>query len=605
MTVSLTPRFPVPDSDEAWGDWVSATRTKNWLEDDPLLDWLRQFGLDAGFVPDDERPGFDARTDMRTFVLDKGIEFESRVVELLHRELATHGLEFIHVAEGPQDVRDLDKAEATRQAIRNGIPLIEQAVLMDQVHGTYGVADLLVRSDVVNLLIPDTLSPAEERLPSPALGANHHYRVVDIKFRTLDLRKDGSGGADLVKYAAQVWIYNEALSRILGMTPSAAYLLGRSWTQGKERGDSCLERLARIDLLGPIKSDGELISTATLDAVAWIRRLRRDGAGWNPLPVPSVPELYPHARNTQDAPWHAAKTQIAAAIKELTVLPGMNPQLRRDAHARGILRWDDPRASAASLSISRTPDRTDAVIRVNRDTPAAIVTPPHITRADPAWRTAAAAEFFVDFETVSNMNDDFSRLPQINGQPLIFQVGCGWLEDGAWQFRQWTTDRLTETDEGRMLGDWIGFMQSHVAERGLTLADARLYHWSAAETSFLDNAYNAARTRHPEAAWPDLPWYDLLQLVVRAEPVAVAGAFGFGLKAVATGMHAAGLIETTWTDGPADGLGAMIGAWWCDDEARRTGVSMTELDLMREIGSYNEVDCRSMAEVLAWLRENR
>jgi hypothetical protein len=41
----------------------------------------------------------------------------------------------------------------------------------------------------------------------------------------------------------------------------------------------------------------------------------------------------------------------------------------------------------------------------------------------------------------------------------------------------------------------------------------------------------------------------------------VTGAFGFGLKAIARAMAAQGLIETTWEDGPADGLGAMVGAW--------------------------------------------
>jgi len=54
-------------------------------------------------------------------------------------------------------------------------------------------------------------------------------------------------------------------------------------------------------------------------------------------------------------------------------------------------------------------------------------------------------------------------------------------------------------------------------------------------------------------------------------------------------MHRAGLVETTWTDGPTDGLGAMIGAWWCDAEAAQTGVTLPEIELMQEIGRYNEV----------------
>jgi len=591
----------LPDSDDAWHDWVSATRTRNFLEDDPLLDWLALYGADHGFTPDDQLPGYDVRTDMRDFIFGKGIAFEAAVVALIREQLPT-----VRIADGPQDSRDLSKAQATNDAMREGVPVIEQAVLMDPRLRTYGVADLLVRSDRLNDLVPDTLTDGEATIPSPALNTPWHYRVVDIKFRTLKLLRDGGCAPDAAHYMAQVWIYNEALARILGMTPAASFLLGRSWEQGKNnRGDSCFERLARVDHDRQITDDRGPLSTATLAAVEWVRRLRREGAGWSPLPTPSVPELYPHARHAQDQPWHAAKAQISAELQELTLLPGMNPQLRRHAHAQHILRWDDPRASGAALGVTRGPEKTDAVLLINRDSPELLVAPERIEQADPAWRSPAPAEFYVDFETVSNLADDFSRLPQIGGQPLIFQIGCGWLEDGAWRFEQWTTKRLTEPDEAAIIDAWLAFMQARLTARGLSWTDARVYHWSAAEASFLVNAYNSARERHPERSWPDPPWFDLLTLLVRPEPVTVTGAFGFGLKAIASGMHGAGLIETTWTDGPTDGLGAMIGAWWCDTEAERTGVTLPEIELMVETGRYNEVDCRSMAEVLAWLRHNR
>ena len=83
------------------------------------------------------------------------------------------------------------------------------------------------------------------------------------------------------------------------------------------------------------------------------------------------------------------------------------------------------------------------------------------------------------------------------------------------------------------------------------------------------------------------------------------GAFDFSLKSLAKPMYTAGLIETTWGDASADGAGAMVGAWWCDAEAARSDGSMRDLEPMREIERYNEVDCRVMAELVAWLRENR
>lgn len=81
------------------------------------------------------------------------------------------------------------------------------------------------------------------------------------------------------------------------------------------------------------------------------------------------------------------------------------------------------------------------------------------------------------------------------------------------------------------------------------------------------------------------------------------GAMGFGLKPVAKALHAHGCIETIWDDGPVDGMGAMVGAWWCHDEALRLGCSMRELELMKEIAAYNEVDCRVMQEAVEYFRE--
>jgi predicted RecB family nuclease len=84
----------------------------------------------------------------------------------------------------------------------------------------------------------------------------------------------------------------------------------------------------------------------------------------------------------------------------------------------------------------------------------------------------------------------------------------------------------------------------------------------------------------------------------------VRGAVGFGLKAVAKALHQHGLIGTRWGDGPVDGLGAMVGAWWCAGEAASHGRALHELDLMHEIRAYNEVDCRAMMEIVDYLRRN-
>ncbi len=351
-----------------------------------------------------------------------------------------------------------------------------------------------------------------------------------------------------------------------------------------------------------------MIEDVAAEAIAWVRRLRAEGSTWHVLPEPTRPELYPHARNTEDAPWHAAKREIAERLGELTLLPAMNPERRAAAHVNGIRRWTDPDISAATLGVTSETfaARLDAVLAANRS-PQPTVLPERITRADPAWRDAPVAEFFVDLETVSNLDDDFARLPRIGGQALVAQIGCGHLDPaGVWRFAQWTVDALTIGEEGRIVGSWLDHVAGICGGVGQPLDAARINHWSAAEPVNLDTAYNAARTRHPDAGWPaDLPWFDVLEQVIRAEPVSVTRAFNFGLKSIAKAMYAAGFIETTWGDGPTDGLGAMVGTWSAAREATAAGIPLSTHPLMIEIATYNQVDCRTMAETVTWLRNNR
>ena len=247
----------------------------------------------------------------------------------------------------------------------------------------------------------------------------------------------------------------------------------------------------------------------------------------------------------------------------------------------------------------------DAVLAANRSVEP-VVLPARLDLEDETWLSPAPLELFVDFETVSNMADDFRALPGEGGQPLIFQIGCGRLEDGEWvfdpQLDQWTVDRLDEASEAKIIGAWVVRMQALCAERGITLEQARIYHWSPAETSTLSSAYNSARERHPQNEWPLLPWFDLLGEVVKKAPVTVTGAFGFGLKAIAKAMYAQGLIETSWGDGPTDGMGAMVAAWRVDESVDGSGGILLDDPLMREVADYNRVDCQVMAEILQWLR---
>jgi hypothetical protein len=281
-------------------------------------------------------------------------------------------------------------------------------------------------------------------------------------------------------------------------------------------------------------------------------------------------------------------------------------ELRSAAHAVGVTRWDDRRTSADLFGLDGEYARMlDAVIQVNRDA-GDVVRPRRVTADGEFWRFKPRSEAFVDFEFVHDLDDDFSSFPRKGGQSLIFQIGCGTYEHVRWSFQQFTVDDLSVEAEARMIDRWLSHLLELARDAGSDSAsEVRLVHWSLAEESSFERAYESARSRHPDRDWPPLGWYDLLGRVFRAEPIVVKGAFSFGLKSIARAMRAHGLIATEWSDGLADGAGAMAGAWSAAADSRARGRSLTESPVMQEIARYNEVDCRVMAEILEYLRRER
>ena len=586
--------------------WVSATATRNYAINDPLLDWLHYHGKSKGFKPDTEYSDYDERTDFRLFIMNQGNRFESAVMKYISELFPVH-----RVREPMESSSDDSVFSKTLSAMQSGSPVIYQAVLRDEQTETYGIADFLIRSDVFGELFSRYREDESVKLGSPFLGSESwHYRILDAKFTTLrfsaagNLLTSGSAWA----YMLQLFIYNRALGNMQGYAPPHAYLLGRKWSQTARgetlRGTNFMDRLGEVPMDYFSTSRGTL-ENAVANACEWIRNVRTNGHSWDPFPIPSVPELRPNMSSTADQPWHHAKSEINDTLKDLTTLWGVGVEKRNLANREGIFKWNHDGLKAEDLSIKAkgSAKTLQAILDVNR-IETGPVEPSFIEDPDNTWRQPATVEFFVDFETVSDLNDDFANSPESGGTPLIFMIGCGHLEEEKWIWRGFTTDRLTEKHEGLIIDQWMDYM--YQVQNRLDPSGYRptVFHWSHAEVSTFDSAFNSAKNRHIDKEWPSLNWYDFLKEVIKKEPVVVNGAFGFGLKAIAGSLNSQGLIETSWEAGPTDGLGAMVGAWWADGQAEQHGVTMTDIPMVREISEYNEVDCKVMMEIIEYLRKN-
>lgn len=608
--------------DTNWNDWISATKTRNYMLNDPLCDWLEYKNkpisnkLDCAAPSTRLTPKNEDSTNFTEFIMSQGIEFEKHIIKMISQKVGKSNLIKIRGEEGP---RTKEKVQETLNAILEGIPIIHSGVLHNPLNQTYGIPDLLVRSDWINKLVssPPYLSE-EEIIKAPITKGKYHYLVVDIKFSTLDLRSDGIhllNSHSYPAYKSQLLIYNEALANIQGYKPAKAFILGRKWKYIKNgikyEGKKCFDKLGCIDYEN---LDGGYIQKTT-EALEWIRDVRDPSSkDWNVSKVPlERKELYPNMSNLQDYPWRQDKEVIATQINEITSLWMMGVKNREVAHAKGIYSWDDKKCTVDKLGCSNIEGSfvrktLTEILKINKTStkgnPICGVSPKIIRNNLDDWKNLDVLEFYVDFETVNDVITDFSELPLAESIKFISMIGVGYIHplEERWIYKNFTVDKLTLIEEAKVCNDFCNYIQK--VSSTYKVQNPKCIHWAPAESIFWKDALDRhfPKSKKWFAEWD---WFDLLK-VFKSEPIVIKGCLSFGLKSVSKALKNLGHIQTGWESDSSclDGQGAIIGAWKAHKQSIKEGVSMKDTQLMKDIADYNESDVKVLYEIITYLREN-
>lgn len=583
-------------------EWVSATSTYNYMMKDPLLDWLKYHH--SSFVKKNNHFSPIVNKSLQsnysicnftTYIREQGCIFERKVMKFITKKFTSARIAQIN---GNRDPKNFLKYQDTLNAMEKGYPFIFGATLHNENNKTFGIPDLLVRSDWLQYLVKD----APEIINKSSKVGNYHYVVVDIKFTTLNLRADGIhvlNSGSFPAYKTQLCIYNLALETLQGYLPQCTYILGRRWKYSSKGdvflGDNCFDKLGVINYTTIDKNYLELTDLA----IAWVKTVKSvEASQWDILNYPLIrSELYPNMCNTHDYPWRNIKEAIAKETKELTKLWMVGPKNREIALSKGVSQWTDSECSSLTLGISgeKTAKILDAIIDINQDDKVKIL-PNKIKNNFGDWKNTEILEFFVDFETC---NDIVSTIkPMKIADSIIFMIGVGYINEDKWIYKHFTVDRLTGLEEQRICGDFASYIQNIANGR-----ECRCIHWSHAENSVWNNTID----KHDPVSydWMNLEWLDLLT-VFKTEPIVINNCMSYSLKDVAKAMQQHGFIETSWDMGSEciDGQSAMIAAKRAQDFAKEQGVSMVHVPLMKQIIKYNEVDVKVLAEVLFYLRKN-
>jgi hypothetical protein len=603
-----------------FSEWVSASKTRNYMLKDTLLDWLNLYGIKKNIVSFNENNSLS----FVNFIMEKGIKFEEHIIKLIKSSFTDD--EFVQIVHNMKNYsqRVLEYYEQSKKEILKGTPIIYQPLLLNKtgkLKYSYGMPDLLIRSDYLKFIV--TNSPLELDMihfKAPNLNGDYHYVVIDIKFTTLDLCCDGMrirNSGSFPAYKSQLYVYNHALGLIQGYEPSEAFIMGRKIKYDIKNThyscDNCFSQLGHIQYSD---WDKKYIQE-TIDAIQWIKRVRNEGNEWSLYPLPSVPELYPNMTCHNESQWDSFKNKYANEINEITLLWNCGIKNRILAHNNNIYSYNDSNCNSENLGINGDIQSPilNAIIGINQKVKFKnqydYINLNLNDEVDNFWAEPQKLLISVDFEYINNIFDNFETLPVSNTASYLFMIGVAFkIKNKPKEYKLFLLSELSNDAECQLIEQFYLFLRKLTDDNyGKSHDIPPLYHWGSFEKyqftkvcTNLSELYGETVKEQMTEYCNKLAWYDLNRCFIE-NPITINGCFKFGLKEIATRLYELKLINTKWEECKnINENTAMILAFNAYSEKTKKNVSIDKIPIMKDIIKYNMVDCFIIHDIVECLR---
>ncbi len=587
-----------------FSNMVSASSVRNYMLNDPLIDYLKEYNIYSlenekkqnshKKIPNSKaiiQPNVDAFTN---YILEAGIEFENELIKIIKKD---H--QVVKVSEFIQ-CKNKEKMDETIKLMKNGTPIIYQGVLHNYENETFGMPDLLIRSDYINKLLGyEVISNEEAKMPSPNLNVNYHYKVIDIKHSNISLRADGLhilNSESVPAFKGQIYIYMVALNNILGININKAYVWGKRYNyESKGERYQIQNFLNKLGVIDYDNVDNDYVNK-TNNAIEWVKTVRNEGSEWTLLPTPCRNELYPNMKNDKDGPWRRIKNELNDNIHEITRVWNCGIKRRNQAHTNKVYSWKNPKCTSKLMGFnpSKTASTIDAILDINRQNKD-IIRPKKILYDRNNWFKTKkdTMNFYLDFETLNSNLGSIIKNGNISydTNQYIFLIGVGYANNNNWKFKSFLMKNLTRNAELDIFNEFYLYINTILKENNKT--QAKFFHWCVAEPV----AYNRFKSKNNDTKFNDtfFTFYDLNKVFI-SEPVTVKGSLDFSLKTIAKALYNHELINSCWdqTSTCSNGLSAMILA---NNLYQQNLGTLDSEPIMKEIINYNEIDCKVLYEI--------
>ena len=574
--------------------FIGASSIRNYMLNDSVIDYLNKYNVNYIKKP---------TNIFLEYIMKAGIDFEIELINIIKRKhIVNTVVDNIALLNNNRD----KYYNMTINLMKSGCPIIYQGFLYNEENNTYGIPDLIVRSDYVNILMESEIIDFEEEyIPSDNLKTNYHYKIIDIKHSNIQLNSTGINilnTGSIPAYKGQIYIYLVALNKILGIDINKAYIWGKKYNYGSKGKSITIDNF--LNKLGVIDYDSfdEKYIKITNDAIEWKHFIKNNNQNLSILPYPSQKELLPNMKNEKDGVFKKSKQIISKSIKEITDIWYCNIEKRNNAHKKLIFSWDEKQCTAKNMGFNKgkISNIVDKILNINRQNKD-IILPKKILYERNIWNNKENENmnFYLDFET---LNSNFGSIIKdgviyYDNNQYIFLIGVGYSLNNKWIFKYFLMNYKTLKDEQKMFMNFYNYINNILINNNKKYA--KFYHWSSAEVTF----YNQFKKKHTIIIDDSMfKFYDLNKVFIN-EPIVIKGAFNFSLKTIAKTMNKYNFIKSNWDTNNvcSNGLSALILANQLYEE-KHNNIS-NEL-IMKDIIKYNEIDCKVMWEIHNYMINN-
>ena len=614
--------------------WVSASKLYNYINDDPLLDWLQLHGKKKGYKTDEEidyqeyldsssndeksinnsKLSFDEfvnknyEYNFMKYILEQGVQYENYVYKTLKNKYG----ELIVDIDGDFDFEKFEygkKLEKTRSLILNNTPIIYQGLVCDPDTKTFGFPDLIVREDYLSQFISIPVNEFE----TPKKYYN--YFIIDIKYHTLDYKKDSNcliPNPSQQQYISQMYLYTKGLRHLIhpsvincNLLEHKSYIIGRNWNDKINTSVGCIYFKLYDKIIEKIKKGLE-----------WYKELKYKGNFWDPLNR-NIYELYPNMKNDKDNNWRKSKQIIAEKLGEITMIWNCGTNIRLNANKSGVYSWKDPDFNIFKYTIeNETTTLINNIVKINNQS-MRLYDYDKTMILDKKWmaedslsivdKNNIVMDGFIDIENTF----DIRSIDGPKQDSIIYMLGLYYNENiitsrtrkykDNMKHKTFCVNTLNKLQEKEMVEEFLLYLKSFNCEKHITW---RLYHYSGVEKYTLNKLmeqYNFL----PETYGITIQWIDLCDILIKYKFV-FKNCFDYSIKSINKVLNQLSYIPDDCIYKNSlikNGLDSIIALYKCDEFSKLNNIELNKSVLMEDITYYNMIDCMSLYYLRKFLQE--